>query len=46
MLYGAFDSFACLGNRRMGIPACGVNFATQELHIQKLVDKIRWERIV
>jgi len=43
MLYGALTALRAWDTAGLGIPRVGVNFATQELHNPKLVDKIRWE---
>ena len=43
MLYHALTALRAWDAAGLEIPRVGVNFATEELHNPKLIDKIRWE---
>jgi EAL domain-containing protein (putative c-di-GMP-specific phosphodiesterase class I) len=43
MLYHALTALRAWDSAGLDIPRVGVNFATEELHNPKLIDKIRWE---
>lgn len=43
MLYRALTALRAWDAAGLDIPRVGVNFATEELHNPKLIDKIRWE---